>query len=128
MKKLLILCLFLLGQITVHAEIRIIGVRVTRDAESKVYVSISSEVDTENKKDITVKQASDILRDAKGRGSSVMLGIVAHDVPLQDYLPLLKVISENAWLNLAFIEGQKPDPINDNIKKSIEQDASGNRR
>jgi hypothetical protein len=124
MKSLLILGLILLGSLSVRAELRIIGVRVTREVNSKVHVSITSDVEKEKKRDITVEQAAGILRDAKGSGSSVVVGLVAHGVPLQDYLPLLKAISENAWLDLSFVEGRKPNFINDNIKKGIEVGAS----
>ncbi|MFM7180997.1 MAG: hypothetical protein ACKO2G_05990 [Verrucomicrobiales bacterium] len=121
MKMPLILSLIFLWASAAQAELRVIGVLVTRDANSKVHVSIASDVAKEKKKDIGVDEAAGILRDAQGWGSSVAVGIVVHEVPLQDYLPLLKAISESKWLELAFIEGQKPDFINDNIKKSIEQ-------
>ncbi len=123
MKTFLILSLMVLWSTSVHAELRIIGVRVTRDADSKVQVAISSDVAKEQKKNISVEQAAIVLRDAKGAGSSVMVGIVAHRIPLQDYLPLMKAISENMILELAFVEGAKPTFINENIKKSIEQAA-----
>jgi hypothetical protein len=50
----------------------------------------------------------------------VVVGIVAHGVSLQDYLPLLKAIAENSWLDLSFVEGRDPNFINENIKKLIE--------
>lgn len=121
MKTFLILGLMVLWSAAAHAELRAIGVRVTRDADSKVHVAISSDVANEQQKDVTVEQAAIVLRDAKGWRSSVMVGIVAHGVPLQDYLPLLKAVAENGILELAFIEGAKPSFINENIKKSIER-------
>lgn len=126
MKTFLILSLMVLWSASVHAELRIIGVRVTRDADSKVQVAISSDVAKEQMKNITVEQAAIVLRDTKGAGSSVMVGIVAHGIPLQEYLPLMKAISENIILELAFVEGSKPTFINENIKKSIEQAAPSN--
>lgn len=125
MKTFLILSLIVLSSVSAHAELRTIGVLVTRDANSKVHVTISSDVTKEQKKDITVEQAANLLRDAQGWGSSVMVGLVAHGVPLQEYLPLLKAVSENGILDLAFVEGAKPTFIDDNIKKSIEQAGGG---
>ena len=118
---ILILLTFLAAQFHVHAELRIIGVKVTRAPNSEIRVSIASDEAKEKMEGITVKEASKILSDAKGWGSSVIVGVEAHGVRLQDYLPLLKAISENDWLDLSFVEGLKPDFINNNIKKSIEQ-------
>ena len=123
-KTSFILGLILLWSVTAHAEIRVIGVRLTRDADSKVYASISSDVGKERKKDITVEQAAGILRSVRRSGSSILVGIVAHDVPLQAYLPLLKEISDNQLLELVFVERQEFGFINKNIKKIIEQDSA----
>ena len=117
---LIVLTLFV-AQFHAHAELRIIGVQVTKAQNSEARVSIASDEAKEKKKDITVAEAVKILRDAKGWDSSVMVGIEAHAIPLQDYLPLLRAISENPWLDLSFVEGCKPDFINKNIKKSIKQ-------
>jgi hypothetical protein len=128
MRKLLALALFLLFSTPSHAELRIIGVRVTKNADFKPRVSIHSDVDKEDKRDLKVEDASKIMREAQGWGSSVMVGVVAHDVPVREYLPLLSAISENAWLDLAFVEGEKPNFIFDNIKKKIEADAGAKPR
>lgn len=68
-------------------------------------------------------EAAKVLQQAKGWGSAVEVGIVAHRIPLQDYLPLLKSISENPWLRLSFVEGRPLDSMTANIKKSIEAGA-----
>ena len=126
MKALLILGLNVLLLACANAELGTIGVRVTRDADSKVHVAISTDFPKAQRKDITVEQAAVVLRDSKGGGSSVLVGIVAHGIPLQDYLPLLKAVSENPILELAFVEGTRPTFVNDNIKKRIEQAAPSN--
>ena len=66
MKPFLILSLIFLSAISTHAELRTIGVLVTYDANSKVHVTISSDVAKEQKKDITMEQAAKVLRDAEG--------------------------------------------------------------
>jgi hypothetical protein len=124
MKTALILSLVLLWCVFAQAETRTIGVRVTRDADSKAHVSITSDVEKEKKKDISVEQAAAVLQEAQGWGSSVWVGIVAHGVPLRDYLLLLKAIADNVWLELVFIDGQKPAFIGENIRKNIENNGT----
>ena len=104
------------------AELRIIAVKVVRVEKAKPKVTIYSEVKGESKRDLSIDEAVKILADAEGWGSTVIIGIQAHDVPLADYLPLLKAISENVWLDLAFVEGRRPNFVNDNIKKWLERD------
>ncbi len=104
---------------TCQAELRAIGVLVTKDEQSKARVSIYSEVQEENKVNITVSEAIPILRYAKGWGSIVKVGLVVRDVPLADYLPVLAEISKNSVLDLAFLEGEKPNFVHDNIRSRI---------
>lgn len=106
---------------TSSAELRIIGVRVTKDSRSQTRVSIYSDVAKENKVNVAVEEAATILRDAKGWGSSVKVGIVADNVMLGEYLPLLTAISQNLMLELAYVEGQKPTFIHDNIRNRIKE-------
>ena len=121
MKTLLLVGLNVLWLACARAELGVIGARVTRDADGKVHVAISSSDADEQRKDVTIEEAAAILRNAKWGGSSVLVGIVAHGIPVQDYLPLLNAVSENWVLDLAFVEGVRPSFVNDNIKKGIEQ-------
>jgi hypothetical protein len=107
-----------------YAESRILGVRVVKEANSKVRVSIYSDVKQEDQRNLTVEDAAALLRKVNGGESSVFVGIEAHRVPLADYMPLVKAISENFWLDLTFIEGRKPDFIFDNIKQSMKKEAA----
>ena len=80
-----------------------------------------------------IKTAARILKEAQGWGSSVIVGVVAHGVPLSEYLPLLESVSRNGWTELAFVEGRKPGFIDDNIRRLVrqrtqEQGAKANRR
>jgi len=122
MKLALFLFIALCTSYTVHAELRIIGIEITSDKNQKVSVSIFSDVETEHKKDISIAEASKILSEAEGWGSLVYVGIVAHRISVSEYLHVIKTISENAWLDLAFIEGKEPNFIFVNIKKRIEQE------
>jgi len=107
-----------------YAELRILGVRVTKGGKSELRVSIYSDVKEEDKRDLKLDQAVAILSAAKGWGSSVLVGIEAHAVRPAEYLPLVKDIADNIWLDLVFIEARKPDFIVDNIKKRMESDAA----
>jgi len=116
---LLLLCaLPVLG----HAESRSIGIRIDLDAKNDPRISIYSDGKKEDRRDLTMEKAEKILREAKGSGSSIFVGIIAHNVPVSKYLNLLKVISENAWLKLVFVEGKEPSLIGDNIKRRMEGD------
>ena len=121
MKTIIAIGVVLLGSTSCLAETRIIGVHVQRAADATIRVSISSGVKEEHKADLTVKQARAILKNAKGAGSTVFVGVVAHGVGIREYLPILKTISENLWLDIVFVEGRKRDFIHDNIRKYIEQ-------
>lgn len=105
---------------TSHAELRTIGVLLTKDNQAHTRVSIASDVRAENKTNTTVKDAIPVLRHAKGWGSSVKVGVVVRDVPLAEYLPLLAEISNNSALELVFLEGEKPSFVHANIRKRIE--------
>lgn len=123
MKIFLFLGLTILLSQFAHAEVRSIGVRVTRDADSKIYVAIASDVAKEQKSKITVEQAANILREVEW-DASVTVGIVAHGIGLQDYFPLIKAISENMILSLAFVEGATPPFTYESIKRKIEHAAT----
>ena len=120
MKTTLIVAVVLLWSTHCIAETRIIAVQITRATNAEIRVSIHSDEKEENKTDLTIEQANTILQNAKGWGSTVLVGVIAHDVPLREYLPLLKTISENVWFQLALVEGEGPDFIRENIRKMIE--------
>ncbi len=68
-----ILLLFISACTSSFAEMRGIDVEVSTMDDRKVVVTIRSAVGNENKSGITVDQASKILSDAKGWGSSVVV-------------------------------------------------------
>ena len=113
---------------TCVAEIRIIAVCVTSDSKSRTRVSIYSDVAKENKRNVSVKEAVAVMRKAEGWGSSVKVGIVADNVLLGEYLPLLNTISQNLMLELAFIDAEKPNFMHRNIRQRIEDAEAGERQ
>ncbi len=125
MKAMIALITMILCAVPSFAELRIIGVSMQKATNGTIQVAISSDVKEENRTSLTMSEAQAILQNAKGWGSTVVVGIQAHNLRLAEYMPLLKVISENIWLELAFVEGQSPDFIVDNIKKRIEQQGGG---
>ena len=116
---LLILSLFFLALSPTRAELRSIGVRVTQAPESAARVTIESDEPREARAGLTITEAATLLRQAQGWGSTVIVGIEAHGVPLREYLPLLQAIAENPRLELAYAEGRKPDLISENIRKRM---------
>ena len=104
-----------------RAETRIIAVKVTLVEKAAPKVDVYSDVKSEDKRGLSVDDAAGILKDAEGWESKVVVGIEAHGIPLQDYMPLLTAVSKNGWLELAFVEGRPPSFLFDNLKKRIRQ-------
>lgn len=115
---LTLLSVSLLVPAACRAETRIIGVLVTR-AQNKTQVSVFSDVAKENVRHVTVPAAAKVLKGAEGWGSSVIVGVQAHAVPLGEYLPVLDALSKNAWTELAFVEGRPPSFLDTNIRRKI---------
>lgn len=102
-----ILLLSITASTLAFAESRGIDVEVGTADDKRVVVSIRSDVSNENKSGITVDQASEILNDAKGWGSSVVVSLQVKGVELDRYLPLITAIAENPWLYLSSINGNR---------------------
>lgn len=103
----IILAWFITASATAFGAIRGIDVEVSATAAKKVVVSIKSAVGDENKSGITVDEASKILSDAKGWGSSIIVSLQVDGVELDRYLPLVSAIAENPWLDLSSINGKR---------------------
>ena len=108
-------------------EVRTIGIRIERASDrpssaTAARVSVYSDVTAENKRGVSVAEATSILAAAKGTGSSVLVGVVVSDhVGLSEYLPVLEAVASNAWLTLAFVDNDgTPDSVADNLRKRIE--------
>ncbi|MDA0765555.1 MAG: hypothetical protein O3A92_01855 [Verrucomicrobia bacterium] len=72
-------------------------------------------------KNVTVPEAVKKIAAARGNHSQDFVGIVATDVPLSAYLPLLDAVAKNSWLDLYFVDGTTSDGISNNIRKFIEE-------
>lgn len=101
------LLLFISACTSAFAEMRGIDVEVSTTDDKKVVVAIRSAVGDENKSGITVDQASKILSDAEGWGSSVVVSLQVKGVALNRYLPLITAIADNPWLGLSSINGNR---------------------
>ena len=108
-----------------HAEFRTIAVEINRAKDKSIKVTIHSEVKSEKKKDISIAEATKILKKARGWGSSVGVAIVIDGVELNNYIALVKVIAENAWLDLTVLKQKQG--MGDHILKyyNIEQSPAG---
>ena len=116
----LLFLVFFLFPTAGFSDTRAIGVFVTKDVKSTIRVSIFSDVKEENKTNLTLKESLPVFRNAKGWGSSVVVGIRVRGVSLSEYMPLLDELTKNHILDLAFVEGSERDHIHNNIIKMID--------
>ena len=103
------------------AESGVIGISVTLDKDKAPRVTIVSTSKRNNVKNVTVPEAVKKIAAARGNHSQDFVGIVATDVPLSAYLPLLDAVAKNSWLDLYFVDGTTSDGISNNIRKFIEE-------
>jgi hypothetical protein len=103
------------------AESGVIGISVTLDKDKAPRVTIISTSKRNNVKNVTVPEAVKKIAAARGNHSQDFVGIMAADVPLSAYLPLLDAVAKNSWLDLYFVDGTTSDGISNNIRKFIEE-------
>ena len=84
----------------VQAEYRIIAVEVFKARDKTVKVKVHSDVKTENRNNISVKEATQVLKNAKGWGSAVGVAIVSDSVHLSSFVSIVQAVAENPWLDL----------------------------
>ena len=127
MKHALAIVLLLAASATCRAELRSMVVTVTRDTNSVTTASIYSDVDGEKRGDISISEATEVLRDAKGWGSTVWLVIVLNNASLRECKPMLDAINDNAWLDLIAVRNPKCDANVEQILKhyGVEQAGPG---
>ncbi len=121
-KHIIWLALLLALPMSTRAELRTIALDIHRAEDKTVKVSIYSDVKKEQQKHIAIAKAIDVLKEAKGWGSSVEVAVITDgDVDLLDYLPLLQAVARNAWLDLAVLKSRTG--VGDRILKhyNIEQ-------
>lgn len=91
-----------------QAELRTIALDVHQTKDKTVKVSMYSDVNEEKQEDVSVAEATEVLKRAKGWGSSVEVAIITDGkVDLSAYLPLLQTISDNIWLDLAILKQRR---------------------
>lgn len=116
--------LLFIGAFSARAELRVIGVNVTKRDDNKIVVSIHSDVPNEMEKGLTVAEAAVIIGKAEGGGSLVMVGVQAHGIKLREYMSIFVAILENIFLDLTFVDGAQPSSIFENTRKRIVGQAS----
>ena len=101
-------------------------VTVTRDTNSVTTASVYSDVDSEKRDGISISEATEVFRDAKGWGSTVWLVIVLNNASLRECKPMLDAINDNAWLDLIAVRNPKRDANVEQILKhyGVEQPLS----
>jgi len=127
MKHHLAIACLLLASTVCRAELRSMVVTVSRDTNSVTTISIYSDVDSEKRSNISMSEATDILRDAKGWGSTVWLVILLNNASLRECKPMLDAINENAWLDLIAVRNPRRDGNIEQMLKhhGVEQGGGG---
>lgn len=116
-KYLVIMCAILIIPTIAKAEYRSIAIEISRVKDNNIKVSIYSQVKDENKKDISVAEATEILRNAKGWGSGVGVAIITDGAEISKYVELLKAIAENPRLNLEYLKQRREGGMGESILK-----------
>jgi hypothetical protein len=111
---LLALALVLLPGICL-AESRSIVVEVEKLEGGAVIVSIHSDDTSEKKANVTVRDATTILKEAKGFLSRVLVVIVVQNASVKDYKPLIDAIAENDWMELIEVTNPRRRDLAENI-------------
>ena len=121
----MILLLVLITAPFTRADSGGIGISVKLDEKSIPTVTIVSDGKQNNATNLTVLEAVKKITPKKGlrRGSVDWVGIVvADDVRLDHYLPLLEAIAKNPGLMLLFVDGDDSEKhyVSKNIRRLIE--------
>ncbi len=113
MLRIIVLLAFLSAATAAHAETRGILVEVTPAPEvtppAVVHyrpgrVNIYSDEKSEQKRDVSIAEAADVLRAARGWGSSAYLDIVFHHVIVpEDLIGILEGVKGNRDLDVGYI-------------------------
>ena len=106
-KYMMLFCFAAMLPALAHAEYRTIAVEIGRAKDKSIKVSIHSDVKSEKKTDISVADATEIMKKAKGWGSGVGVAIVTNGVELNNYISLVTAIADNISLDLAVLKHKR---------------------
>ncbi len=101
---MILLSLVVLHPVFAPAEYRTIAVEISRAKDQSINVTIHSDVKEEKSVEISVEDATGIMKNAKGWGSSVGVAIVTDGVDLRHYLSVIEAIADNIWLDLTVLK------------------------
>ena len=107
--KSIFLTIFILALLPLHAmaESRSIAIEVYQSTNNNIELSIYSEVDNENRKNISIDEAIEILENATGWGSIVYVAIIVDGVEIYEYIDVIQTIAENPWLFLSLLKDKR---------------------
>ncbi len=89
------------------AESRSIAIEIYQSINNNIELSIYSEVDIENKKNISIEEAIEILENATGWGSIVYVAIIVDGTEISEYINVIQTIAENPWLSLSLLKEKR---------------------
>gem|GEM_PF-2432832 len=94
---------------------------MTLDKDKTQRVTIASTSKRNNAENVTVPEAVKKIAAARGNLSQDFVGIVAPDISLGAYLPLLEAVAKNSWLSLHFADGTSADGVSNNFREFIKK-------
>jgi len=108
MKKIFLsIFILVLLPLNAMAESRSIAIEIYQSANNNIELSIYSEEDIENKKDISLEEAIEILENATGWGSIVYVAIIVDGTEINEYISVIQTIAENPWLSLSLLKEKR---------------------
>ena len=108
MKKMF-LPIFILSLLPLNAmaETRSIAIEIYHSIDNNVELAMYSDVDNENRKNLSIEEAIEILENAIGWGSGVYVAIIVDGVEVYEYIDVIQAIAENAWLSLSLLKEKR---------------------
>ena len=104
MKKIFLFTFILaLLPLNAMAESRSIAIEIYQSEDNNIELAMYSEVDNENRKNISIEEAIGILENATGWGSIVYVAIIVDGTEINEYIDVIQTIAENPWLSLSLL-------------------------
>ena len=108
MKKMF-LPIFILALLPLNAmaETRSIAIEIYHSIDNNVELAMYSDVENENRKNLSIEEAIEILQNATGWGSIVYVAIIVDGTEINEYISVIQTIAENPWLSLSLLKEKR---------------------
>lgn len=108
MKKIF-LSIFIIALLPLNAmaESRSIAIEIYQSINNNTEVAMYSEEESENRKNLSLEEAIEILENATGWGSIIYVAIIVDGVEINEYINVIQTIAENPWLSLSLLKEKR---------------------